>query len=111
MKKSTSMKICKNFKKVFRAGYCDLQSIFSRDDFQYYNSGVYGWNCDLFCDYGNDLIITTGYRNMRGLLIPEELIKEYSENAKKIRENWRNPNMRDELYNNRVAFLNALANL
>ncbi len=79
------MKICEQFKKVWRCGYCDLQYIFSHDDERFYNCGVYGWNCDLIPDYANDQIITTGYRNMRGARIPSELIEKYSKKASATR--------------------------
>ena len=72
------------FRKVFRAGYCDLQYIYRYEDPQFYNCGVYGWNCDIYVDYKRDIAITTGYRNMRGKNIPHEIIKKYSEIAKEI---------------------------
>ncbi len=50
----------------------------------YYNSGVYGWNCDIYCDFKNDIAITTGYRNMTGRIIPHELIEKYTKVAKNI---------------------------
>lgn len=85
----TSMKYCNNFRYVFRCGYCDLQNLFgsSYTGTVLYNAGVYGWNCDLYPDYSNGVIITTGYRNMRGRRIPSEIIARYEEEAKKIRKN------------------------
>ena len=77
-------RINNGFRKVFRAGYCDLCYIFMYENPQYYNSGVYGWNCDIYVDYKRDIAITTGYRNMRGASIPHELIKKYSDIAKEI---------------------------
>lgn len=86
MKKHTSMTdITRNYKKVFRCGYCDLQYIMRCHAPQFYNAGVYGWNCDVYT-IGN-IAITTGYRNMRGALIPDKLIKKYSEIAKVIAAN------------------------
>ena len=81
----TDMKRINNgFKKVFRCGYCDLQYIFRYEEPQYYNCGVYGWNCDIYVDYKRSIAITTGYRNMRGQSIPHEVIKKYSDTAKEI---------------------------
>ena len=81
----TDMKRINNgFRKVFRAGYCDLQYIFRCEEPKYYNCGVYGWNCDIYVDYSRDIAITTGYRNMRGKQIPADLIKKYSDIAKEI---------------------------
>lgn len=71
--------------KVFSAGYCDLYYLTKGYEVGY-NAGVYGWNCDiiyLWAD-GYRICITTGYRNMRGQLIPETLRKEYEERAKEL---------------------------
>lgn len=87
MKIQTTIKnIRNNWKKVYRCGYCDLVYIMRYEEPQYYNSGVYGWNCDVYCDYARDIAITTGYRNMAGKSIPHELIKKYSDIAKEICE-------------------------
>ena len=82
--KTDMKRISSGFRKVFRAGYCNLQYIYRYEDPQFYNCGVYGWNCDIYVDYRRDIAITTGYRNMRGKSIPHELIKKYSEIAEKI---------------------------
>lgn len=88
MKIKTSMtalrKAYPNYK-IFRCGYCDLQFIVSKSDYQFYNAGVYGWNCDILVSHTYDIIITTGYRNMRGERIPSELITKYSECCQSIR--------------------------
>jgi hypothetical protein len=87
-KQHTTIKnIRNNWAKVFRAGYCDLSYIFHHEEPQYYNAGVYGWNCDIYCDYSRDIAITTGYRNMAGIRIPDEILKKYDAIAKKIIEN------------------------
>lgn len=81
---ATIKSIRSNWKKVFKCGYCELQNIFYHTQPQYYNAGVYGWNCDIYCDYTRDIAITTGYRNMAGKRIPYELIKKYDGIAKAI---------------------------
>ena len=112
MKKHTSMKYFNNFEKVFRVGYCDLQDIYKYSEPQFYNSDVYGWNCDIYVDYARDIAITTGYRNMTGKRIPDELIEKYTANAKKILEEgeWKKPyeEYMKELEKNREEFLNEL---
>ena len=81
----TSIKAIKSgWSKVYYCGYCDLQDIFKYSNPQYYNAGVYGWNCDIYCDYARDIAITTGYRNMTGKRISTELIEKYSKIAKEI---------------------------
>lgn len=79
----------------------------------YYNSGIYGWNCDIYCDYKRDIAITTGYRNMTGKRIPSELIEKYTAEAKKILENmWAKPyDEYAEIAENREKFLNELENI
>jgi hypothetical protein len=90
--KTTRKEINERFAHVYRCGYCDLQNIFSKDDACFCNCGVYGWNFDVYCDWGKDVAITTGYRNMTGTRIPHEIIEKYSAIGKEIRSNcWSRP--------------------
>lgn len=111
----TSMKyIQKYWGNVYRCGYCDLQYIMKYEDPIYYNCGVYGWNCDIYCDSKTDTAITTGYRNMRGRVIPHDLIKRYSDIAKAIMENeGRKPynEVKEELDQNRRNFFDELVHV
>lgn len=115
MKKQTSIKFIKGyFDKVYYCGYCDLQDIFRYEEADYYNAGVYGWNCDIYCDYARDIAITTGYRNMTGKRIPDELIKKYTAKAKTILENTFSipyDEIKKALDENREAFLTELNNI
>ena len=115
MKIKTSMKnIRQAWKKVFYCGYCDLQYIMRGAEPTYYNCGVYGWNCDIYCHFGKDIAITTGYRNMTGRRIPDELIKKYTDNAKNILEGqWAKPyeEYMAELAENREKFFEELNNI
>lgn len=87
-KQHTTMKYIRNYwSKVFRVGYCDLQHIFAYEEPTYYNSGVYGWNCDIYCDFTRDIAITTGYRNMAGQRIPDAILEKYDAIAKEILKN------------------------
>lgn len=111
MKKHTSMKICKLYSNCFRVGYCDLQNIFFGVDPVYYNSGVYGWNNDLYVDYMTDSIFTTGYRNMRGKQINHDIIKKYDTIARDIIENHSfkdYDSMMEKLTENRTDFIKAV---
>lgn len=114
-KQHTTIKAVKNnWSKVYRCGYCDLQYIYKYTEPQYYNAGVYGWNCDIYCDYGKDIAITTGYRNMTGERIPTELIEKYSEIAKEICKNPFNKSYDDikkALDENKEKFLDELKNI
>lgn len=115
MKTHTTIKFIRNnFKKVFCSGYCDLQHIMRGTEPQHYNSGVYGWNCDIYCDFSRDIAITTGYRNMTGILIPDEIVEKYTNKAKAILKNTLKKSydeINETLYNNRQEFFNELNNL
>lgn len=99
---------------VYRCGYCDLQYIMRYEDPIYYNSGVYGWNCDIYCDFKNDIAITTGYRNMAGKCIPDELIEKYTKIAKNIMKDSiaaTYDEIKTALDQNRRNFFDELANI
>lgn len=114
-KVKTDMKRIRNgYKKVFRAGYCDLQNIYRFEYPQFYNCGVYGWNCDIYIDYKRDIAITTGYRNMVGANIPSDIFKKYNDKAKQILEKHTFGNydeIKTLLDENRENFLNELDKL
>ncbi len=82
--KKVAMKIVNNYNNVYYAGYCDLQTILMYIPRDFYNEGVYGWNCDIYIDQDNDLLINTGYRNLREKPIPRELIDKYEGFARNI---------------------------
>lgn len=109
MKTKTSMvNITKIYKNVFRCGYCDLQRIFRGVEPAYYNSGTYGWNCDIYVDLEHDVAITTGYRNMRGRRIPRELIEKYEAQAEEILKSLWSEDVTARLEVNRKAFIKEL---
>ena len=72
--------------RCYQTGYSDLQVILATSYPEYYNAGVYGWNCDVYT-FG-DVAITTGYRNTKGKRIPEELIERYERKAQSTYD-WR----------------------
>ena len=108
MKKRITMKaVVNDYKKVYRCGYCDLQNIFYGIEADYYNAGVYGWNCDIY-EIGNTAI-TTGYRNMRGERIPYEMIERYDKAAREIiTDMWIDTNYKNRLEELRRDFLGEL---
>ena len=113
-----SIKKIRNYwSKKFYCGYCDLQDIMKYKEPTYYNAGVYGWNCDIYTDAMTDIAITTGYRNMTGKRIPNELIKKYSDNAKEIWESMAHTipfpyeAIKDALDQNRRNFFDELNNI
>lgn len=109
--KTTNKYINRVWANVYRCGYCDLQYIMKGEDPVYYNCGVYGWNWDCYCDYERNVAITTGYRNMTGRVIPNELINRYTEKAKEICEGyWNKPyeEVQNALAENRENFFKEL---
>ena len=109
--KTTRKNINNNYRKVFCTGYCDLQYIMRNFDATYYNSGVYGWNYDVYIDAATDIAITTGYRGMFGVRIPSEILEKYTTAAKKILQNLPFGEWQEEIDKNRVAFFKELNNL
>lgn len=111
MKIKITMKEIRNRFKTYRCGYCDLQYIMRWHDAEFYNCGVYGWNCDIYVDWKHGIAITTGYRNMAGDRIPSEILEEYTNKAKEI-ESIRDWKEQERLYTeNREAFFEAVSNL
>ena len=84
MKKATSMKIQYNYQHVFKTGYCNLSKICKHIEPQYYNAGIYGWNCDVYVNNQYSVMISTGYRNTRGKEIPVDFLKTHDFIAKKV---------------------------
>jgi hypothetical protein len=113
MKAKTSMKNITNRFETYSCGYCDLQYIMRMTEPQYYNCGVYGWNCDIYVNYGRGMAITTGYRNMRGKMIPHEIIDKYSKIAEEISKDWSKPYEEtfEALEQNRENFWEEVANI
>ena len=114
MKTHTPIKFIKNNFRTFRTGYCELKNIMKYTEPQYYNSGVYGWNCDVYISYKHDIAITTGYRNMTGQLIPREVIEKYNNVAMEILTNKYNKPFEEvekALAENMENFYNELAEL
>ena len=58
--KITQKETRKNFVKIFKVGYCEIKSIEYFLSPEAYNSGINGWNYDLFA-FGK-YAICTGYR-------------------------------------------------
>lgn len=79
MKTATTIKAIKDRYngKIYSCGYCDLQQIFKGVEPDFYNAGIYGWNCDIYVIGG--IAITTGYRNTCGKKIPYEMIRKYND--------------------------------
>ena len=84
-KQHTTMKyIRNNWSKVFRVGYCDLQNIFRYEEPQYYNSGVYGWNCDVYCDLQEILQLPQDTATWQDIEFPMKFWKSMMQSQRKL---------------------------
>ena len=105
-----SMKDAQMFSdKVVRIGYCDMYFLLDTIERSGYNSGVYGWNCDIYRVYtttGKLVVITTGYRNMRGESVDHAKVRRYNDIAKAVSEYSNPAYIRD--YTERKQFLTDL---
>lgn len=68
MKYHTTTKKIKTAYNCISVGYCELQHLLHLCAPVAYNSGVYGWNYDVytFANIGSNIAICTGYRGMPG---------------------------------------------
>lgn len=88
--KVTKRQVLNNYWQVISVGYCDLQTLLRFKDANYYTSGVYGWNCDIY-DLGNGVALTTGYRPFGNLKASYyHITSKYEKKAKKVMEKYYN---------------------
>lgn len=78
--KTTRTQISSMYSTVYQCGYCDLQLLY-REEARFYTCGIYGWNYDVYVFRGTTAI-TSGYRGMFGMALPEEC-KRILQNAEK----------------------------
>ncbi len=85
--KMTRNEIRKEFNKIIEVGYCDLYYTLREYKKIGYNSGVYGWNYDVYMiDYNT--CVLTGYRGYCGNIKPDyKTIDKYNKLEKKYVEN------------------------
>ena len=67
---------------IYSIGYCKAQYLLMFTHKVGYNSGIYGFNYDVYI-VGDDTIIT-GYRPFKAEKIDFDLLKEYEEKARKV---------------------------
>lgn len=90
--KTTQKAIKENYSNVLAIGYAEYQDLLNKYKADYYTSGVYGWNADIFTIDKLDTAIVTGYRHFGEWLSDEQLaiFKKYDEKAKKLKERFNN---------------------
>ena len=78
--------------KIIKVGYCQAWHLLKGVEPIGYNSGVYGWNWDLYeithTKTGEGLTICTGYRSTIGEFIDYKTINKYEAQARKIYKNY-----------------------
>lgn len=84
--KVTEKQIKEGFKNIICVGYCELQHLLNCKDPEYYTSGTYGWNANIY-KINNNTVIVTGYRPF-GKISNWKLVKKYEEKACKIDHDW-----------------------
>ena len=85
--KTTSKKIKEIYTRnnILEISYCDLQNLLKYENPTAYNSGVYGWNYDLYEVDG--VAIVTGYRSMpTGKNFNYELVHNYEQKAREVNQ-------------------------
>lgn len=79
--KVTQKEIKNSYYHILRVGYCNMQYLLNYEQCYWYNSGIYGWNCDIY-DI-NGIIVSTGYRPF-GESTDYEIISKYDNQAQSI---------------------------
>lgn len=78
--KTTTKAIKAGYSKIFKVGYCELNSLLACREPVAYTCGIYGWNYDVY-NVGS-VAICTGYRGMPGTR--PEYIAEFEKRARDL---------------------------
>ena len=79
----TMKNIKKEYPKIIKVGYCELQNLLRFKNADFTTSGVYGWNADIYT-VSIDTAICTGYRPLGNIELKRDIIKKYDDKALKI---------------------------
>ena len=86
-KRKITRKELKGFKNIISVGYCSLNYLLMYKDANFYNTGVYGWNYDVYV-INSDTLIVTGYRPVKGNIKPDySVIDHFEQEAQNIYNN------------------------
>lgn len=81
--KVTKKEIRENYKNVISVGYCQLQYLLRGKNPNFYTSGIYGWNSDIY-EINYNTCLVTGYSPFGNIEIERNTIQKYEEKARKI---------------------------
>lgn len=82
----TKTNIKRMYQNTIRIGYCELQNLLRFKKADFYTSGVYGWNADIYPININTAIVT-GYRPFGTISPNYEIVKKYDQQAQEILKN------------------------
>lgn len=86
--KTTQKAIKENYGNILAIGYAEYQNLLDKYKADYYTSGVYGWNANIFTIDELDTAIVTGYRHFGEWLNDKQLaiFEKYDNKAKKLKD-------------------------
>ena len=96
----------------FRIDSMFMEELFCYHDPDYYNSGVYGWNFDVWT-FSKDILIASGYRvPLYYKTVPEEILERYKASAHEIKHKETDYQVRKQKLENLIdEFINEVSSL
>ena len=83
--KMTFKTLKQSYKNIINVGYCRLQHLLYFNNAEYYISGIYGWNCDVY-QTNPETVIVTGYK-VCGTMVEYTIVEKYDTLAAEIISN------------------------
>lgn len=80
--KTTRKEIEKNFNRIIKVGYCQLNRLLSFEKADAYTAGAYGWNADVYLFDG--VAIVTGYRPFGNIIPRQETLEDFNVRATEL---------------------------
>lgn len=71
---------------IISCGYCSIENMEYFMNARYYTCGVYGWSSDCY-EPKHNVLISTGYRPVRGIQARASICKYYDKECSEIRSN------------------------
>lgn len=103
MKTEITSKKLKKYYKVYKVHSTEVYGLFFGRYPTYYNSGIYGWNYDVYIlDTSRDIAIISGYRTCGGQALDYKKIDKLQKKYLKLKQNA----ARERLINNFLDNIN-----
>lgn len=81
--KTSERDLKKSYDNIISVGYCNIWYLLQGLEPKYYTNGVYGWNSDNY-HITNSILISTGYRPVKGIYANKGTTEKYNNKALKI---------------------------